>query len=163
MRRLIYATIAGAISVGALAVPASANIVGDTQGCTPGYWKNHTESWQENTPPDDMPSPDAPVSSIFSGATPVTGNQTLTAALAGGGGPGTAGAEKILMRAAVAAYLNAASNDLAFPWRRFSRGIDGRPGLVNAVNSAIASNNRATMIALATRLDDDNNLGCPLN
>ena len=164
MRRTIAtAVLTGVVSVGALAVPASANVVGDSQGCTPGYWKNHTETWQQNTPPDDMPSPDALVSSVFGSATSVTANQTLVEALDGGGGPGAAGAEKILMRAAVAAYLNAASDDLEFPWRRFSRGVDGRPGLVNAVDSAIASGNRSTMINLASRLDDDNNLGCPLS
>ena len=33
----------------------------------------------------------------------------------------------------------------------------------DAVNAALASNDRATMLALAAALDADNNLGCPLN
>jgi hypothetical protein len=31
------------------------------------------------------------------------------------------------------------------------------------VNTALASNNRVTILNLATRLDRFNNLGCPLN
>jgi hypothetical protein len=30
------------------------------------------------------------------------------------------------------------------------------------VNAALASGNRATMLTLATELDTDNNLGCPI-
>lgn len=164
MRRLISAAVlAAAIAAGGVAAPASANVIGDSQGCTPGYWKNHTESWRQNTPPDDMPAPDARVSSVFSGATAVTADKTLAEALDGGGGAGTVGAENILMRAAVAAYLNAASDDLEFPWRRNARGLDGRPALVPAVNAAIASRSRSTMLELASQLDADNNLGCPLS
>jgi hypothetical protein len=33
----------------------------------------------------------------------------------------------------------------------------------DAINAALASNNRATMLARAAALDADNNLGCPLN
>jgi hypothetical protein len=35
--------------------------------------------------------------------------------------------------------------------------------LVATVNAALASADRDVILALATRLDDDNNLGCPLN
>jgi hypothetical protein len=35
--------------------------------------------------------------------------------------------------------------------------------VINAVNGALASGNRNTMLTLATGLDRDNNLGCPLN
>jgi hypothetical protein len=31
------------------------------------------------------------------------------------------------------------------------------------VNAALASGDRATMLSLGSALDDDNNLGCPLN
>lgn len=63
------------------------------------------------------------------------------------------------MRAAVAAWLNAANEGLGFPMRRWSD-----PGnIVPSVNMAIASGDRATMLDLAAILDDANNLGCPLN
>jgi len=35
--------------------------------------------------------------------------------------------------------------------------------VVSQVNSAFASGDRATMLAVASSLDQDNNLGCPLN
>lgn len=73
------------------------------------------------------------------------------------------GAELILARAATAAFLNAAHEGVGFPWRRFSTGLDGRPPLVETVVAALESGNRTDILALATRLDIDNNLGCPLN
>ena len=126
------------------------------QGCTPGYWKNHTDSWQEA-------NPSQLVKSKFSAATATVANETLLEALQGGGGPGVDGASKILARAAVAAWLNAANDDLGYPWQRFDVGLGGRPKLVPTVNAAFASGDRDTMLDLASRLDADNNLGCPLN
>ena len=35
--------------------------------------------------------------------------------------------------------------------------------IVTAVNNALASGNRDTIIALATQIDSNNNLGCQLN
>jgi hypothetical protein len=36
---------------GAAIVPASAGATNiGSEGCTPGYWKNHTENWEEYTP-----------------------------------------------------------------------------------------------------------------
>ena len=80
---------------------------------------------------------------------------TLLQALEFGGGAGVSGATQNLLRAAVAAVLNAASPGVAYPRSRAS--------IVAAVNSAIASGNRDTMLALASALDADNNLGCPLD
>lgn len=137
----------------ALTGAASATTVGTTQGCTPGYWKNHTDSWQEYVPTQT-------VSSVYSGAAPYAG-ETLLVALNGGGGPGVNGAKTILLRAAVAALLNSAYDPLLYPWQR--SGSQFRPALIATVDAALASGNRATMLALATWLDTDNNLGCPLN
>ncbi len=140
-----------------LSVAPAAQAVGTGQeGCTPGYWKNHTDSWQEAAPGDLL-------SSIYSSARANVAGKTLLAALNGGGGSGADGAALILARAATAAWLNAANDDLGYPWRRFGPGEDGRPNLVNYVNAAFASGNRAAMLAAAARLDADNNLGCPLN
>lgn len=157
MRRLVW-TLATALVfalVGA-ATPAGAVNIGH-EGCTPGYWKNHTDNWEEADPGDLF-------SDVFSdGTTGVLTGLTLEQALAGGGGPGAAGAELILARAATAAYLNAAHEGVGYPWRRFSTGLDGRPPLVATVVAALESGDRERMLALASRLDADNNLGCPLN
>ena len=122
------------------------------EGCTPGYWKNHTESWA----PSGY-SPSQTVSSVFSGASafPSLASQSLLQALQGGGGPGTLGAAKILLRAATAALLNAAHPGVDYP--RTSAQI------IADVNAALGSNNRSRMLALATALDNDNNGGCSLN
>ena len=117
------------------------------EGCTPGYWKqsHHFDSWTAPYDPGD------PVAGVFAGA----GAGTLLDALQGGGGSGVAGARKILLRAAVAALLNAASNGVEYPHSIAE--IDA------AVEAALASNDRDTMLDLAGELDADNNLGCPLN
>lgn len=132
--------------------PPPPNETPGTEGCTPGYWKNHTRSWSGTGY-----SPSQTVVSVFSGASafPSLAGQTLLQALQGGGGPGTLGAAKILLRAATAALLNAASSGVDYP--RTSAQI------ISDVNAALASNNRDTMLALASALDRDNNLGCPLS
>ncbi len=111
------------------------------EGCTPGYWKNHPEAWQGY-------SPNATLEDVFD----VPNNLRLEtvkllAALDFEGG-GTAGAARILLRAAVAALLNAAHDDVNYP--RTTQQI------VNDVNTALASGNRATMLQLAEALDRDN-------
>jgi hypothetical protein len=123
-----------------------------TEGCTPGYWKNHTGSWAGTGF-----SPGQTTGSVFSGASafPSLASQTLLQSLQGGGGPGTLGAAKILLRAAVAALLNAAHSGVDYP--RTSAQI------IADVNAALTSNDRDAMLALASALDRDNNLGCPLS
>ncbi|MDP9431520.1 MAG: hypothetical protein M3P91_02040 [Actinomycetota bacterium] len=44
---------------------------------------------------------------------------TMEEALQGGGGKGVDGAATILFRAAVASYLNAAHDEIGYPYRRF--------------------------------------------
>ncbi len=122
------------------------------QGCTPGYWKNHTGSW-----PATGYSTSQRVDSVFSEAShyPTLDHATLLQALSFGGGTGTTGAAEILLRAGVAALLNAAHPSLAYP-----RSVSD---VITDVNWALASENRDTMLALASNLDADNNRGCPLN
>ena len=157
MRKSVVA-ILGCLTLGLIGIagPASATGVGN-QGCTPGYWKNHTSNWQEVPPSRLFSAPFSP------GTSGVLQGLTLEQTLAGGGGPGVAGAEVILARAATAAFLNAAHDGVLYPWRRSAEGLDGRPPLLATVNAALASGDRQTMIDLASRLDTDNNLGCPLN
>lgn len=156
MRRLVWLLATALVfTLAGITAPAQAVNIGH-EGCTPGFWKTHTDVWEEADPTDLF-------SDHFSdGTSGVLVGRTLLQALDGGGGPGVAGAELILARAATAAFLNAAHEGLGFPWRRFSTGLDGRPPLVDTVVAALESGDRATMLALADRLDADNNLGCPL-
>jgi hypothetical protein len=114
-------------------------------GCTPGYWKNHLGSWSGY-------SPSATLTSVF-GAGALDGS--LLDGLNFGGGSGVTGAKRILLRAAVAALLNAASPNVDYT-RTTAQ-------VIAAVTSALNSDNRETMLTLASALDADNNLGCPLN
>jgi hypothetical protein len=157
MFRSLRATLAGIVVATAVTAvsfgTASATNIGN-EGCTPGYWKNHTENWQEYTPGSllkhnfTIPASLAPL-----------GDKTFLQALQGGGGGGVDGAAKILMRASVAAFLNAAHEGVGYPYRRFQD-----PFMIQqAVNEALASGDRQTMLDLAAELDAANNLGCPLN
>jgi hypothetical protein len=122
------------------------------QGCTPGYWKNHTGSWTTTGYRTTQS-----VQSTFSAASgyPSLGQAALLDSLAFHGGSDLDGAGGNLLRAATASLLNAAHPNVAFP--------RSAAAVVNNVNSALASRNRDTILGLASALDDDNNLGCPLN
>lgn len=136
----------------ALSSAASADNIGN-EGCTPGYWKNHTGNWQEY-------SPDMTVAELFPLPASLSslGSLTLEEALDGGGGPGELGAAKILLRAGVAAFLNAAHEGLGYPYRRYDE-----PGNIGPrITAALASGDRHAMLDLAAELDAANNLGCPL-
>lgn len=144
------------VSMGALTSPSQAVNIGN-EGCTPGYWKNHTDNWQEARPHQLVSD-----KYVAAAATSLS-STTLHEGLSLRGGRGVEGAERILTRAAVAAYLNAAHEGLGYPWRRNRPGLGSRPALVPTVNAAFESGDRRTMLRLARRLDRDNNLGCPLN
>jgi hypothetical protein len=66
------------------------------------------------------------------------------------GGPGIPGAERMLLRAYIAAFLNKAE---------FGSGYSLN---IPAVKAAWASGNRQRMLDLAKIPDDNNNTGCPL-
>jgi len=129
------------------------------EGCTPGYWKNHTgergrrqNSWLAT----GYATTDS-VNSVWSDADLYgLGDQSLLDALGGGGGRGNIGAAKILLRAAVAGLLNASHPDVDYA------GLSER-ALISAVADALASEDRNTMTSLAGSIDDANNAGCPIN
>ena len=79
--------------------------------------------------------------------------RTFIDALDQPGGPGLEGAARILFRAAVAAYLNAAHPEVDFALSTTE--------IVNRVNAALASGDRERILALAGELDRLNNAGCP--
>ena len=121
------------------------------EGCTPGYWKNHTDSWPNGI------SPNHKVKDVFSQASLYSSlsNSTLLQALSFSGGSDLTGAAGNLLRAATAALLNSAHSGVDYPWTTAQ--------VISDVNSALASKNRDVILALASALDQDNNLGCPLN
>ena len=141
---------AGSLTIGL--VPAVADNIGN-QGCTPGYWKNHTSNWEEYTPSQKLKT-------VFTFPSRLSsfGEKTMLQGLQGGGGSGIDGAATILLRASTAAFLNAAHEGVGYPMRRF----DDPGRLRQRINAALASLNRDTMLKLATELDKANNLGCPL-
>jgi hypothetical protein len=121
------------------------------EGCTPGFWKQpqHLDAWMVYTPGQTLESvfdvPDAfGLDSV-----------TLLAALSLEGGSTTADAAEVLLRQAVAALLNAASPEVDYPLTETE--------IIAAVNAALASGDRGTILALAEQLDTFNNLFCPLD
>jgi hypothetical protein len=121
------------------------------EGCTPGFWKQpqHLDAWVTYSPGQTLESvfdvPDAfGLDSV-----------TLLAALDFEGGPTTADAAEVLLRQAVAALLSAASPDVDYPLTEAE--------IIAAVNAALASGDRDTILALAEELDTFNNLFCPLD
>ncbi len=124
------------------------------QGCTPGYWKNHTDSW---TPTGYAPAQS--VESVFGAAAayPAYGAARLLQGLSFQGGTGVEGGVGNLLRAAIAALLDAAHPGVDYPRTTV--------GVISDVDAALASGNRDTMLSLASALDSDNNGlgGCPLN
>lgn len=156
MSRVIAACGSLLLAASMAAAPAQADMIG-MEGCTPGYWKNHPGSWQEE---QNVPYDATTLTLRDSGFVTVNmpRGDLMMAALNYGGGPGAAGAERILLRAAAAAWLNAATEELGYPLRRY-----GPTGFIAEVNTAIASGDRAAMLELATMLDEKNNLGCTLS
>jgi hypothetical protein len=143
-----------------LSVPEDIGTVGT--GCTPGYWKTATPQDRDYSHWPAPYEPDDALSSVFNIPACVTDaniqNGTLLSALQGGGGGGVNGGARILLRAAVAGVLNAQLTD---------NGCGDYPSalsdLVDDVNDALASCDRAEMLTLAGEIDEDNNLGCPQN
>jgi hypothetical protein len=79
----------------------------------------------------------------------------LLAALDYNGGSGARGSAQILLRAAVAAVLNASSPTyMSYPLTAATN--------IDKANAARASGNRSTMLNLAKQLDGYNNQRCPL-
>ena len=118
---------------------------GGGEGKTPGFWKNHLGAWEGFSPNQTLESVfDVPDSLGMD-------NTTLLQALNFGGGPGVKGGAKILFRAAVAALLNSAHSGIDYDLTT--------AGVISQVNTALASNNRATMLDLADLLDELNNQG----
>jgi hypothetical protein len=125
------------------------------EGCTPGYWKQsqHFDSWLATGFLTNQSA-----GTVFSGlaaACPALATKTLLASLQGGGGSTFCEKVQILIRAGVAAVLNAAHPGIAYPLTVAE--------IQTAVNAAIASGDATTVTNLGKDLDNNNNLFCPLN
>jgi hypothetical protein len=129
-------------------------IVDGDEGCTPGYWKvpQHHDSWLLTGYSTDQLVPSV---WIEAAVYPEAAVATLLDALNFNGGPSVQDAAKILLRAAVAGLLDAAHPGVDYPRTEAS--------VISDVNAALASSDRATILALKDAIDADNNLGCPLN
>ncbi len=160
IRRLLAV---GVSTILLLTVVGVAPVAACDQGCTPGYWKNHTESWVQFSP-----------NQTLAGAGFVIPNQLasfrtvkLIDALQGGGGPGLDGAAKILFRAAVASLLNAAALNAPDPYAYHfwtpNEILNGQAPRFTGVNQILTSLDRSAYLNYAAELDYINNLGCPLN
>lgn len=122
------------------------------EGCTPGYWKQeqHFGSW--TNPPYDPYSTQLQDVFNFAGVNGQIGglaDDLMLDALSYSGGSGKLGAAQIMLRAAVAAVLNAANGGVQYA---FTLGE-----VINDVNEQLQSGTRDSMLALATQLDDANN------
>ena len=148
---ILFSIIVTAIGIPAAPLVEATNI--GNEGCTPGYWKNHTSNWEDYSPTqtlDDLFNFPDTLASFR--------DDTLLQALSYPGGSGLEGGARILLRAAVAAFLNAAHEGLGYPYRRFDEPFN----IEAQVNDAL-DGTRAEMLALAGTLDAANNLGCPLD
>jgi hypothetical protein len=119
------------------------------QACTPGYWKQpqHFDSWVGYTQTDTLSGVG------FTNTSPYQ-NTTLLEALSFQGGSGLDGAKRILLRTAVAALLN--STAVNYPLTTAE--------VISAVNNALATGDRNTILAVAAQGDAINNaFPCTLN
>jgi hypothetical protein len=147
---------------------------GGNQGCTPGYWKNHTSNWPGTNISDDdlgnpkVISPGAQLGELFgytvmqNGGVGAYKTTTLLGALNLKGGPGIDGAAQIEFRAAAAAWLNAADDRVDYLYRRTTD-----TATLESIRTMVQNSlgNRDNMLAVATALDTANNGqgGCPLS
>ena len=174
MKKLAALGVAVALGSSALmGVTASADQGGNGEGCTPGFWKNHLD-WKSyddgtgTTADDFVPGTDVEdalridVPSSSSTATVDFESMTALQALKSKGGTGVSGATEILLRAAVASYLNADAA-LDFPLRRFTTGVNGEPSMQSEIQRVLDSGKRSEILAYATYLDGLNNASCPLS
>jgi hypothetical protein len=147
----------------------NASYVGLYWAFTPGFWKNHTGDRRSRGQDAWAYTPYAPemlLGSVFQAPSALSG-KTLLDALQFKGGKGPEGATRILLRASMAALLNASfhetmNNPLTGPNGELLL-PDGRTlfpyeslGIQEMVNSLLAIGNRDAMLLIAEQLDDFN-------
>ena len=144
MKKLVAALLILVLAFSFGVTPAYVSADDDNGPRTPGYWKQtqHVSDWVGYSPNDT-------VGSVFTTACGSLAEQTLLDALDFNGGKGSDGAAKILLRAAVAALLNAEHPDIDYPLTSGD--------IIQSVSQVINPGDRDTMIDLADKLDNYNN------
>jgi hypothetical protein len=111
------------------------------------------------------------VGGMFSSAPAGFAGDGLVEGLMYQGGNGVNGATEILLRAAIAGVLNMANSEVNGFYKvaidedddgDVDLTIDDGQGLIDAVNAALDSGDRDTMLILAGFIDEANNHYCPL-
>jgi hypothetical protein len=125
------------------------------EGCTPGYWKGNADNWEAVSWVGYAPGDDfsivfgIPEQELRANGKNVYTDPTLREALdANGSGI------NLLARSAVAALLNASNPNINFTMTEAE--------IIAAVQAAIAAGEEAIQTR-GEQLDDDNNLGCPID
>lgn len=132
-------------SVGTSIMVPSAPLSCVAQGCTLGYWKNHTDRWA-------CYYTTTPYGSVFTSAPAELKSLTLLQVLnMGGGGIYNLG------RQSVAALLSICNTAVAY-----NNEYPTTQSLIMAVNAAFDSHSAGIISSLGSKLDGYNNAGCPL-
>jgi hypothetical protein len=130
------------------------------QGCTPGYWKvkQHWDSWAgTGYTTTQALSTVFNIPAAYTVKNQAMGSYSMVQGLSFQGGTTLSGKAEILVRAAVAAVLNAGNSNVSYAM--------SKADIISQVNAALAGGNATTIGNLATKLDGYNNGlgGCPLN
>lgn len=129
------------------------------EGCTLGYWKNHTGEGrgnQQNAWAATGYSTDDALEDVFDVPDDYElDDVTLLEALSFNGGGDATAASRLLLKQAVAAVLNASHGAVDYALTSGD--------IIAQVNAALATEDRSTMLTLKDELDAFNNAGCPLN
>jgi len=127
------------------------------QGLTLGYWKNHTSSWQYYTPDQKLGTIFAGLTEDLDPSTPgvqnpfqALANDTMLQALNYQGGPTIQDAARLMLKQAAAGLLNAINTGVNYPL------TTGQIKVM--VNNALESQDRATILSVASILEADNSL-----
>lgn len=143
------------LATAALVVLSSAPALAHDYGCTPGYWKNHTDAWVGYAPTDTLISVFGMADLDLADGTSLPAGSTLMDALNFKGGSTIAGGAQIYLRAVVAKLLNIRAGIHTGDIGEFKGYVKGN----------IDTLTRAELVYEAGIWDADNNapMGCPLN
>jgi hypothetical protein len=146
-----------------ISVTANYETVDQSEGCTPGFWKNHPNCWSAAYSEDML------ISDVFAAlkATPYDSiddgdrksdfeNDRMADALRYRGGPALAGSVRNMLRHATAALLNAGNDAMAYPVPQEI--------IIDLVNYVLDQGDTAKVQELHTILVDLNeDSPCPIN
>jgi hypothetical protein len=120
------------------------------EGCTPGYWKTHPESWG----PTGY-SPAQSLSSVFANVPASVAGTSLLDAMSFSGGPTLLDKKKLLLHHAVAALLNSAHPGVDYAF--------SEADVIAWTSAMLLNSSKDAVLGLKDLFDTENNRGCPLN